>query len=204
MTTAVADPQPLDAVRDQVERQSQLRRWSVFGFFGAVLAYFIFSFIQFDLASVARKWNPTNAAIFVLDSYAYKDHVSMRWKTPEEVKVQYEGGHRYNYDPLPEWFAQDAAAKSSTVSFDNGGQMVIYPDRVEMLNWPGTSETFVFLRTEDGTPYVEGYRNNPEALPDWMRVTKTKVEVRPTLFERLQFSKSKVEIHRYQVGSLCS
>ena len=37
-------------------------------------------------------------------------------------------------------------------------------------------------------------------LPSWMRATENKVEVRPSLYERLQVYGSKVEVHRYELG----
>jgi len=47
---------------------------------------------------------------------------------------------------------------------------------------------------------VVGYENRLEDLPEWMRQTKNKVEIRPSLFERLQIGTLKVEAHRYEVG----
>ncbi|MEL6338220.1 MAG: phosphonate ABC transporter, permease protein PhnE, partial [Pseudomonadota bacterium] len=44
------------------------------------------------------------------------------------------------------------------------------------------------------------YQGNLDALPEWMRQTANKVEVRPSLFERLQVGTLKVEVHRYEVG----
>ena len=47
--------------------------------------------------------------MFMLDTYAYKDHVEMRWDEPGEFEVSFEGGHRQVYDPAPAWIAIDPA-----------------------------------------------------------------------------------------------
>ena len=220
----VSDPNggtsaPLDALRAQADKAAARYRWAVFGVFGVVLAYLAFSFVHFDLANVARKWSPDRASLFLLDSYAHKDHVEMRWTKPDEVEVSFEGGHRYVYDPAPDWFIDLGGDRGKVVTFEgHEGTITFFRDRIEMANWRDRDETFVFRRTpalnDDGTPrtssggrpayapYVEGYRT-PEAiatLPDWIRVTENKVEVRPSLYERLQVYGTKVEIHRYALG----
>ncbi|MEM9100310.1 MAG: phosphonate ABC transporter, permease protein PhnE [Pseudomonadota bacterium] len=174
-------------------------RLTTIGFFAITVIYFIGSFIQFELFRVVERWNPDRASLFVLDTYAHKDHVTMRWKEPGEIRIAFEGGHRHVYDPPPAWFTETDDG-GHVVSFDNGGAMAIYADRVVMRNWPTTTRDYVFLRNEGGSPYVEDYRDNPEDLPGFVRVTENKIEVRPTLFERLQVYKSKIEIHRYEIG----
>ena len=52
----------------------------------------------------------------------------------------------------------------------------------------------------NGKPTVEGYTFDDPKLPKWIRVTENKVEVRPSLFERLQVYSEKIEIHRFQFG----
>ncbi|MEO0993539.1 MAG: phosphonate ABC transporter, permease protein PhnE [Pseudomonadota bacterium] len=197
--TTLEVPRSFDDKLAEVDRAAGRNRVWTFGFIGLVILYFAGSWIQFDLGSVINRWNSDRAALFVLDTYAHKDHISMRWKEPEEVVVAFEGGHRNVYDPHPDWMRQTDEG-GSEVSFDNGGTMTIFRDRVEMANWPDTAETFVFRRDRNDKPYVEGYRDRLDELPDWIRATENKVEVRPSLFERLQVYKSKVEIHRYEVG----
>lgn len=196
MSAAVATMESLRAASD---RDARRHRILTFGVFAIVAVYFAASFVQFDLGSIAKKWNPDRASLFLLDTYAHKDHVSMRWNKPEEIDVRFEGGHRHAYDPPPAWFTGDAA-NGARVAFDNGGGMTIYEDRVVMADWPGAPQDFVFRLDAAGKPYVEGFRDRPEGLPDWMRVTANKIEVRPSLYERLQVYRSKVEIHRYEIG----
>jgi len=187
-------------VCEDIERAARKRKiWLIIAF-AVVAVYGVISFIQFDLGSVARKWNPDRASLFILDTYAHKDHVSMDWDEPGQVRIAFEGGHRHVYEPKPDWYLPADDGIGGTVTFDNGGRMVIFGDRVEMRNWPDTDETFVFRLGSDEKPYVENYRNAPDLLPDWIRATENKVEVRPSLYERLQVYKSKIEIHRYEFG----
>ncbi|MBX2825008.1 MAG: phosphonate ABC transporter, permease protein PhnE [Gammaproteobacteria bacterium] len=164
-----------------------------------IAGYFVLSFYQFDLGNIARKWNPDRASMFLLDTYAHKDHVTMRWTKPGEIVVAFEGGHRHRYDPLPDWVTR-LADSGTEIAFENNGRMVIYDDRVEIPTWPGLDSPLVFRIDENKKPYVVGYQGSNQGLPSWIRVTENKVEVRPSLYERLQVYGSKVEIHRYEIG----
>ncbi|MEM0945618.1 MAG: phosphonate ABC transporter, permease protein PhnE, partial [Pseudomonadota bacterium] len=165
---------------------------------GVLAIYLAVSWVQFEIGSVIEKWRPDRAALFVLDTYAHKDHVTMRWKSPEEVTIAFEGGRREVYDPKPAWFADQGAA-GRVVSFENGGTITLHEAHVTM-DWPGYDETFEFRLNADNKPYVVGYETRLDQLPEWMRQTSNKVEIRPSLYERLQVGTLKVEIHRYEVG----
>ncbi len=201
MSTSMAmEPAAAQALQRQVNRVARSRVIWTAVTFAVIVAYFVASFFQFEIGKIAQKWSPERAALFVLDTYAHKDHVSMRWSNPDEVKIQFEGGYRYEYNPPPAWFTTNPGTGGRTVSFDNGGKITLFDDRVEMSNWPGTDETFVFRRDANEKPLVVGYRDRPDQLPSWMRWTENKIEIRPSLYERLQVYGTKVEIHRYEIG----
>lgn len=200
MSPAQSASTGLVAMRSQMDGRAKRHMLITFAAFFGVAVYCMFSFIQFDIGDIARKWSPDRAWIFLLDTYAHKDHVTMRWKDPTAVEVAFEGGYRHKYDTPPAWFQSDPSAQTHIIQFDNGGHITFYSDAVVLANWPGTKEDFTFRRTAEGTPYVDGYRNRLAELPDWIRVTENKVEVRPSLYERLQVYRSKVEVHRYEVG----
>ncbi|MEO0341921.1 MAG: ABC transporter permease subunit [Pseudomonadota bacterium] len=177
---------------------SRHRLW--FGLVSLGIAlYLLISYISFDIPTVISKLNPERASLYMLDTYAHKDHVTMRWQEPENVQVALEGGFRsvYTQDNLPDWFSDDGETR--IVTFPNEGVITIKPTRV-FMDWPGYDETFEFGLNAGGSPVVFGYEGREDALPDFMRVTKTKVEVRPSLMERLQVGTSKVEVHRYKYG----
>lgn len=200
MTSTMIDRPELQTNLAEIEKIARRRfRWTMITF-TLILVYFILSFIQFDLGSIAQKWNEERAARFILDTYAHKDHVTMRWNKPGEFRIAFEGGYRTIYDPAPNWFTKNKTTGAGTINFDNGGKITIFADRVEMFDWPGTSETFVFKLGDNKKPEVVGYAGRKQDLPPWMRWTENNVEVRPSLFERLQVGISRVEVHRYEVG----
>ncbi|MEM9144921.1 MAG: phosphonate ABC transporter, permease protein PhnE [Pseudomonadota bacterium] len=197
MSTTTEQPR-LEAIGADVERAATRYRYYFFAVLSVVVGYLAVSWVQFDIGSVVQKWRPDRAALFVLDTYAHKDHVTMRWKTPEEIKVAFEGGHREVYDPKPDWFVE-APDGGRVVNFDNGGTITLY-DTFVTMSWPDRDETFEFRLNDDRKPYVVGYENRLEDLPEWMRQTKNKIEIRPSLYERLQVGTLKVEVHRYEFG----
>jgi len=185
------------AVRDGVDRAAKRQRIWFFAVAAVILSYLAFSWVQFDIGSMRDRWRPDRAALFVLDTYAHKDHATMRWKTPDEFQIAFEGGHRHVYDPKPDWYAEVGGGREMT--FNNGGVITFFDDYVTM-DWPGYDETYRFELNADGKPYVVDYQNRLDELPEWIRQTENKVEVRPSLYERLQVGTLKAEVHRYEVG----
>lgn len=200
MTSQSNDHAKLEAQLAAAEKVANRRfRWTMVTF-GVIAAYFALSFYQFDLGSIARKWSPERASLFMLDTYAHKDHVTYRWNQPGQFRIAFEGGYREVYKTPPDWFSEDKANGKGTVRFENGGTISISKDRVELANWPGTNENFVFKLNANKKPEVVGYSDRKQDLPSWMRWTENKVEVRPSLYERLQVGTSRVEVHRYELG----
>ena len=197
-TLAMESQIPVSQV-DNVNRAAKRHFISTVSVAVCILTYLVFSVIQFDVANITRKWNSDRASMFILDIYAHKDHVTMKWQEPDEVVASFEGGYRYVYDTAP-WLDRDYGNGGTAVTFENGGQVVFFRDRVEMQNWPGEKQTYTFKIDVNGRPYVEGLGGASVDIPPWMRVSDNKIEVRPSLFERIQVYKSKVEVHRYAVG----
>lgn len=196
--SSATEPTTFEQIEAAVDHADSRYRYWFFGALVVILTYLAFSWVQFDIGSVRDKWRPDRAALFVLDTYAHKDHVTMRWSDPSEIRVAFEGGHRQVYDPKPDWFSEDADG-GRTVTYGNGGKATFYTDYIT-LDWPGQDEIFEFRLGSDGKPYVVGYENRIDALPDWMRQTENKIEIRPSLFERLQIGTIRAEAHRYEVG----
>lgn len=195
--TSTAAPDAIGELVDRTSRSARRRLMITLGAFAALFAYFAVSFVTFDVLSIAQKWSPERASIFLLDTYAYKDHVEMDWDEPGAFEVSFEGGFRQVYETPPAWISIDEANDTADISFPNGGRVIITPTETRMRDWPDGSD-LTFARDADGRPFVVGVE--PEALPSWVRVTQNKIEVRPSLYERIQVYRSKVEVHRYQVG----
>ena len=153
--TLTAEPTSYEEIEQAVEQSAAKQRYWFWGILTVIVAYLVFSWVQFDIGNLRQNWKPDRAALFVLDTYAHKDHVTMRWKTPDEIRVAFEGGHREVYDPKPDWFSEDADG-GRTVTYGNGGKATFYATKVT-LDWPGEDEVYTFSRREDGQPFVEGY-----------------------------------------------
>ncbi len=192
------DQTAYEAIQTDSDKAAGRQRLFFLGVMAVILAYLAFSWVQFDIGSLKQKWKPERAALFVLDTYAHKNHVTTRWASPDEVVIAFEGGHRHVYDPKPDWYA-DNGADGRVVTFGNGGKVILLDDAVE-LDWPGENEIYRFELNSDGKPFVVGYQDRLDELPGWIRQTANKVEIRPSLFERLQVGTRKIEAHRYEVG----
>lgn len=212
MTDKIMVQPELKAELDRIDSIYQNRsRWTLI-ISALILIYLTTSFIQFDLGSISQKWHLERASRFILDTYAHKDHVTLRWSKPDEFRIAFEGGYREIYTEPPEWFSKNNETGASTVEFDNGGKISFFKDRVEMTNWPNTNETFVFklgYTKKTGRfgkqeivirPEVVGYENRRQDLPSWIQWTENNIVVRPSLFERLHVGPSRAEIHRYEIG----
>ena len=192
----VAEPtSQTTAVYAEVERGARRLRIYTLGGIALVIVYLASALLQFDIARTVERFSLDRAALFFLDTYAYKDHAAMRWSEPGEVVATYEGSRRMIYDDVP-WLVRDD--DWTTVQFNNGGRAVFHSDRLVVSDWPNVTGDITFRLDENGDPTVERPESGP--LPEWIRVTDNKVEARPTLFERFQIYRSKIEVHRYQVG----
>jgi phosphonate transport system permease protein len=167
--------------------------------FAVVISYLAFSVWMFDLPSVARKWSPERATMFMLDTYAHKDVVLMEWDRADDIDVYFEA-KVYEYEKDPDWFSRSSPVSGSRVDIDNGSYFVLTGETVTLHDWPGLDAPLVFGRTADGLPQIVGYENKRDQLPDWIRWTENKIEVRPDLYTRLQVFARKAEIHRYSLG----
>lgn len=198
MTVVDADFHTLREAEAAADKVALRHRFWFFSGLAVIIAYLSFSWVQFDVGSLAQKWRPDRAALFVLDTYAHKDHITMRWSEPETIEVSFEGGHRHVYDPKPTWFEENPDG-GRQITYGNGGIVTFYNDEIT-LDWPDQTETFRFQLNAAGKPFVVGYQTRLDALPEWIRQTENKIEVRPSLFERLQVGTRRVEAHRYEIG----
>jgi phosphonate transport system permease protein len=197
---AIADtPTSLEAITSDVHRAAR-QNFRRFVFFSAIcFAYLVFAFYNLGLNKAIDSWNPERASLFLLDMYAHKDHVTRTAREPDEVRIALEGDFRAIYKEPPAWYAFNAATGGARVSFENGGVMTIYPDRAT-VEWHGAAQTYEFRKYENGKPFIVGFENNRSGLPDWIRWTENKIEARPDLYARMQFGRSRTEIHRFEFG----
>ena len=174
--------------------------------FFLILIYLVIGFFTLDVVDIPKKWKPQNAAMFVLDTYAHKDHVTMKWENPDDIKIAFEGNYRsvYGRDNLdksiPEWFYKNFDNIGNVIEFNNEGKAILYKDRVEIVNFPKYERNFTIKLNTNGKPYVVGSEDLAKDDLKGFRITENRVEFRPTLHERVQVYPKKVEIHRYSIG----
>lgn len=157
------------------------------------LLYLVYLFNYFEFSKIGDRWHSDRAALFALDSYAYKVHVDTKWKDTDRVQATLEGSRWERYKELPGWIEKQGKGVTK-VGFGDDGFAVVYPDRVE-INFVG-NPTITVPKPIGGKISA----TSTAELPSWIRVSKSKVDARPTQYTRIQVYKSKITIHRYFVG----
>lgn len=155
--------------------------------------YLVYLFFYFDIGNIANRWNSERAALFAVDTYAHKIHADTRWKDTGKYVVTLEGSRFEKYDEKPAW-VRETAEKTHLIDMGDDGEILVAPDHV-LMTFLGNAPIRVD-RPVDGK--LAAMSEAP--LPEWIRVTKNKVEVRPTNFSRVQISKTKVRVFRYFYG----
>ena len=100
--SAAIDIQNAD-LRDNIKRVNTLHKKRVFGLVAAaviIISYSIITWQAYDFSKAFARWDSQSASIFVLDTYANKDHVVMIWDKPEKVDVVFEGSKLQKYSSL--------------------------------------------------------------------------------------------------------
>ena len=179
------------ALTRQITRSFRTKRQIAFAAPAILLAYLVYIFVAFDVASLASRARMDNAAILLSDFWSYKTHVT-RDNASGDLTVSIEGDKKATYAPgdLPEWVSVqgDVATidlgQGSVVTYDAAGARFVVPDY-------GTID----IRPE-GEKLV---MTAPLPLPDWINVSDTRISV-TTDQGRFAYSRSKVETFRYQPG----
>ena len=179
------------ALTRQITRSFRTKRQIAFAAPAILLAYLVYIFVAFDVASLASRARMDNAAILLSDFWSYKTHVT-RDNASGDLTVSIEGDKKGTYAPgdLPEWVSVqgDVATidlgQGSVVTYDAAGARFVVPDY-------GTID----IRPE-GEKLV---MTAPLPLPDWINVSDTRISV-TTDQGRFAYSRSKVETFRYQPG----
>ncbi len=159
---------------------------------GVVIAlYFVFCFFAFNVPDVLARARGDMMQLFILDSYAHKIHVQERFKGKSGLVVSMEGSRYAIFDEAPEWITTDG--EQTTIDLGADGSVVKSGDRLTYLPKGGADEYVIAVG--GGAP-----RLLSGGQPDWMRVSDTQIDMRPSLYARIWITKSKLEIHRYFLG----
>lgn len=169
------------------------RRLRVFLVPLAILGYFIYIFFAFDIAGLAAKARPDNAAVLLSDFWSYKTQVS-RDNRSDEVTVAIEGERRGTYpkDKEPAW-----------VVHRDGATVITLPKGAKVTYSPKAAEVSV---PDFGTIHLalEGRRvilTLPEGqpMPDWISASRTRVSMDHGDW-RFSMTPNRTETFRYFPG----
>jgi len=186
MTDATADR--IEREHAQVLKHSRREPWIPIGLLAAVLAYFAYAWIAFDMTSLVASIRMDRAVILATDSFAHKIHIERDF-AKDETEISVEGQRDNVFETPPDW----VTVEGNAITIDmGGGYRVEIRDRTTTVFDPdGTSVTAVSNGEE---VLVEG------DIPEDARVNERKFEMRPTLFRRVQVLRNSVEVHRYFTG----
>lgn len=162
-----------------------------------ILAYFVYIFFAFDIAGLAAKARMDNAAILLSDFWSYKTHVT-RDNRSGEIEIAIEGETRGTYPEgrRPEWVRDEGAETvislrgGHTVVFEpaanGGGAFYDVPDYGRIDIRPGNGKLDLTL---------------PGPLPGDIAISQSDNRIAVTTSEgRFNYTRSKVEVFRYQPG----
>ncbi len=177
--------------RRRTALQVNTRKWWIFGALAAILAYFAYAWIEFDVSKVLSDTRGRNAILLGTDAVLHKVHVTRSTRTGE-IEIAVEGERNSTYDTPPEWVRRDG--DRAEIDLGEGYRAVIVGEQVTFFA-PGYGEITATI-TEDGVRA----ETPPGPLPAWANIKPIKVDLRPTLERRVQVTRSKIEVHRYFFG----
>lgn len=194
MTEATAEPVGLDrasiakAAADGLTR----RKYLTFGIFGVIIAYLAYAWIAFGVTDLIANAEPDRAILLGTDSVKHKVHVTKDLRRGG-IEIAVEGERTATYDAPPPWVslgegdsAEIDLGDGVTVAIEGAGFTMTVPEYGSFRAWA----------TEDG---IE--TETPEGpVPDWLSIRDVKVDARPTISQRVQITRTKIEVHRYFWG----
>ena len=183
---------PLDLrKRDAVAGIARKRLFAI-GVPAAILLYFVYIAISFDLAGLAGRARMDNAQILLADMVSHKVHVTLDKRVGETV-VAIEGENKgtYGSDQWPDWVATEGA--STVTQLGDGSIARFDPDAIR-LDVAGYGP--ITVRQERSGILVETPAGE---LPDWINASSSRVTI--TLPDgRMTVTKTRAEVFRYFGG----
>lgn len=156
-----------------------------------VVLYLFYAWTAFDITALLARAQLSKGALLISDAVAYKTHVTKNFRRGD-FDVAIEGERHATFKTLPDWVTGDA--DKFTVDLGEG-----YRVRVEGKSVDFEVPDYGIIRSKlvDGKIVTE----TPDGpVPDWLKIRDVKLDARPTFSRRVQFTRAKVEIHKFQYG----
>ena len=126
--------------------------------------------------------------------FSYKTHTTLNFKKDSlTVAVEGERGSTYKLDNYPDWFIGD---KDKFEIILRNGFKLRYEKSVLYYFVPNYGE--IEISKNNDQIFVEFPSKN--LLPEGIRFSELKFDARPHFEHRIQYSRSKIEIHYYEFG----
>ncbi|WP_420406103.1 phosphonate ABC transporter, permease protein PhnE [Nisaea sp.] len=156
-----------------------------------IVLYLIYAWNAFDITRLLERAQLSKGALLISDSIAYKTHVTKNFRRGG-FEVAIEGERHATYETLPSWVEGDA--DDFTVDLGEG---YLVRGSGESLEFEVPGYGTISSRLVDRKIVTE----LPEGpVPDWLNARDVKLDARPTFSRRLQFTRSKIEIHKFEYG----
>ena len=176
---------------------TKLRRRSYLKIFFslATFAYLIFIGFIFNVGAIFEGARVERGLLLFSDMVAYKTHVILNLRR-NELKVAVEGERLATYSPenYPKWFKGDAEKfevklrEGYRVRYENGSLHYFIP------------EYGLIKVKKKKSKIIATFPENAPSLPVGFKISEFKFDARPVFKHRVQFSKSKIEIHYFNFG----
>lgn len=157
---------------------------------GMVL-YLIYAWNAFDITALLERAQLSKGALLISDAVAYKTHVTKNFRRGE-FEIAIEGERNGTYKSLPEWVEGDA--DNFTVDLGEGYVVRVEGEGLE-FDVPG----YGTIRSKLVDRKIVTERPDGPA-PDWLNDRDVKLDARPTFSRRVQFTRGKIEIHKFDYG----
>jgi phosphonate transport system permease protein len=158
----------------------------------ALLAYFAYVFVAFDVAGLADRARMDNARILVADSYSHKIHVTRDNRNGAiTFAIEGEAKGRYPEGTRPDWV--DVTPEATVVDLGDGHVVRFLPDNALRYDVPGHG--LIEMQIVDGTVVT----NLGDAPPDWVNASDSRIAI-TTEAGRVSLTRNRTEVFRYFFG----
>jgi phosphonate transport system permease protein len=156
----------------------------------AIMAYFAYIFVSFDVAGLSERINVNNARTLVSDSYSYKTHVAQD-NRDGSIAISVEGERKGEY---PQGTAPDWVSLGDTTVVDLGGGHIITFGAEVSYEIPGYG---LITAHPDGTGVNAVFPSGD--LPDFINASKNRVMI-ATDAGRFTITRARAEVFKYSFG----
>lgn len=190
MSMAESDTSQLQAA---LTRSFARRKWVSLAVPGFVLLYLVYIFFAFDVAGLASRARPDNAAVLLGDFWSYKTHIT-RNNRSGDVLASIEGERKAEYPDGtgPDWVEMGTETR---IDLQGDAEVRYLADGSALLTIPDFGVMTVAL---DGRKIVATLPDGKE-VPEWMNLARNRISINKGGW-RFSMTPAKTETFRYQFG----